>query len=386
MDPLEGLGTVGQGGQGGAATPPSAPATPPAQPAVGSGAGGQSTQPASLPAGGTQPGATSLPGTIPQQAAQDPTVRDVLAQYGYDVRGQFQNDHSALQHLVQVVRQAQEQQQYLPYAQQYMQHASQFQQYLAQQQAAQAAQQSQQQQWFNAPEFDPAWQQKIYRDQQGNLQVMPGNDPMLIHKYLQWQEHQQKFLNNFSKDPIGSIKPGIEQIVQQIAGQMVQQQLARVQEQAQAQTFIERNSEWLHQRDAGGNLAVDPRTGRPALSSLGRQFAQYVFEAESFGLRDTNSQQRYAMGLLQRDFLMSQAAGGQQQGAAQVPAQAPGQGVKDAFLQRAAGQVPQQAAAPPGNTNGNYQAPAGITVRGLQEMMAKEFAAAGIVPGTQLVG
>jgi hypothetical protein len=309
-----------------------------------------------------------------------------LAQYGYDVRGQFQNDHSALQHLVQVVRQAQEQQQYLPYAQQYMQHAAQFQQYLAQQQAAQAAQQSQQQQWFNAPEYDPSWSQKIYRDQQGNLQVVPGNDPMLIHKYLAWQEHQQKFLNNFSKDPIGSIKPGIEQIVQQVAGQMVQQQLARVQEQAQAQTFIERNSEWLHQRDAAGNLAIDPRTGRPALSSLGRQFAQYVFEAESFGLRDTNSQQRYAMGLLQRDFLMSQAAGGQQQQAAQVPAQLPGQAVKDAFLQRAAGQVPQTAAAPPGNTNGNYQAPAGITVRGLQEMMAKEFAAAGIAPGTQLVG
>lgn len=339
--------------------------------------------PASTPSSATTQETSSAAGSVGTQTAQQEqqaqNVRDVLASYGYDVRNQFQNDHAALQHMAFLARQAQEQQQILPYAQEYMRNAAEFQQWQQQRQQELARQQQPKQEpWFKAPDYDPSWQQKIYRDANGNLQVLPGNDPALINKYTAWVEHQQRFLNNFSKDPVGAIKPGIEEMVQQVAGQMIQQQLARMQEQQFAQTFIERNSEWLHERDAQGNLLQDPRTGRPALSSLGRQFAQYVQQAERMGLYDSHTQQQYAMTALQRDFLASRYQ--QQAGLSQ------GEAAKQQFLAQAAGQQAAAPAATQANTNGSYQAPNGNSLRGLQELMAREFAAAGIGPGTNLVG
>lgn len=346
-------------------------ATPPA--------GAGSTSP-STPAGGSN---VSQGASTPATPPGDPTVRDVLAGYGLDVRNQFQNDHAALQHLAMVAQQAQQQQQLIPYAQEYLQNAAAFQQWQQEQQRARQAQQQQQESWWKAPEYDPSWKEKIYRDAQGNLQVLPGNDPFLLQKYNAWVNHQQKFLNDFSRDPIGAIKPGIEQMVAQQAQQIVQQQLAAMREQTAAQQFVQQNSDWLHEKQ-NGQLVIDPRTGQPALSSLGRQFAQYVFQAHDMGLRDTASQQRYAMALMERDYYAAKMGG--QQGVTQQQTLNAGDAAKANFLQQAAaaGAATQQTTQ--ANTQGTYNAPQGMTMRGLQEMMAKEFAAAGIQPGQQLIG
>jgi hypothetical protein len=368
--------TQGSGNQG-AGTPPTFQAqTPPESPAP------QQAQTSPPPVSGAGVGA---PGPTPgaSQAAQEQSVRDYLAERGLDLRNHYQDDHAVLNHLAEVARQAQELAQYQPYVQQYMQHAGQFQQWLAEQQRQRQAQQAQQQQWWNAPEYDPSWASKIYRDEQGQYRVLPGNDPAIINKYLAWAEHQKGFFDKFARDPIAAIRPGIEQVIQEVAGRMVQQHLGQYQEQTAAQTFIEQNSDWLHEKDQSGRAVLDPRTGRPALSSLGRQFAQYVFEAERLGLQDTASQQRYAMGLVQRDFLLARAG----QAQAPPPDAAPGRNpAAQQFLQQAAQQRQQpQVQQPPGNSNGSYQSPSGPTQRGLQELLMREFAAAGIQPGQQLV-
>lgn len=374
---------VNAGATGAEIAPQNTPAPPPA---IDTGAAAGSPG-AVVPADagqGVQGGTPPQPAPAnPQAAAQAQNVRDVLAQLGVPAQ-QFPSDHAALQYLVAQTQQAQQLQGLVPYAQQYMQHAGQFQQWMAQQRQAQLAQQqAQQQKWWEAPEYDPSWAQKIGRDAAGNLTVLGGNDPAILQKYMKWVDHQQQFLNKFSQDPLGAIKPGIEQLIEQKAQALFQQQYAQIQEQQVAQSFLQQNSTWLHERDAQGNLVADPRTGGPMLSGLGRQFAHYVQEAESIGLRDSRSQERYAMALLKSDYYaakMAAGAGGQQ---AAQPGAAPADALKNQFIQQAAGtaalvgQPVGQPAAPTVN-------PQGMSSRGLAELMAKEFAAAGIQPGSVL--
>lgn len=326
-----------------------------------------------------EPASSGAP--APTDATQpSPSIRDILATFGYQGASQYQSDIDALRAAAQA---AQSSQQYNHYVNEYIQNAGAFRQWQdAQRQAQQQSLHQQQPSWWKAPEFDPSWQQKIYRDQQGNLQVLPGADPSIIQKYNAWVDHQQRFLNDFSRDPINSIKPGIEQIVQQAAGSLFQNYIAQIQEQAVAANFIQQNSEWLHERDANGNVLMDQRSGRPALSGLGRQFANYVREAESFGLNDSNSQQKYAMAALQRDFLIAKM---QQQPNNNGTGIDPTSSIKQNYLQQAAGLPNNTPATPPQNTNGNYQTAQSSPVRVLQEMLSREFASNGMNPGQPLV-
>lgn len=330
-------------------------------------------------------GGAGVPGSAAAAAAQADaqSVRDALASYGLDLRNQFQDDHQALQHLVMLARQAASQQPLVQYGQQYLQHASDFQRYLEERQRQQ--QQSQQQQsWWKAPEYDPTWARRLMRDPQtGEIKPMPGEPLDLVQKYQAWAEHQRSFLDKFAQDPIGAIKPGLEQVVQQVAQQMVQQQLASYQERQQAESFLAQNADWMFARDGQGQPLVNPATNQPALSPLGQQFAAYVFEAERMGLRDTASQQRYAMNSLQRDYL---AARYQQQAGGQAPpAPPPGEAAKQQFLQAAQAGARTAPAAPPGNTNGEYRQPNGVSQRGLQELLLQEMKAAGFQPGQPVV-
>lgn len=347
MDPLAQAESQVHGQE--ATAPAQPPAAPPPAPSA--------QQPATEAISGTGTGAG--PG-VPT-AAEALSVRDALASYGLDLRTQFQDDHAALQHLVMLARQAASQQPLVQYGQQYVQHAGEFQAYLRQKQEQQAAQQAQQQSWWKAPEYDPTWSRRLTRDPQtGEIRALPGEPPDLVQKYLAWAEHQRSFLDKFAQDPIQAIKPGIEQVVQDTAQRLMQQQLAAYQERQQAEQFLAQNADWMFARDAQGQPLVNPATQQPALSPLGQQFAGYVFEAERMGLGDTASQQKYALAALQRDYL---AAKYQQQ--AQPAA---GDAAKQQFLQQAqAGARPP--VAPAAAAQPEYRQPNGISARGLQELM-----------------
>jgi hypothetical protein len=343
---------------------------PPSPPSVGAGAAGAAA-PAPIPSGAGDGGYLS--------------VRDALANYGLDVRQQFQDDHQALQHLVGVAQQWQQAQQMLPYAQQYMRHAGQFQQWMAQQQQAAQQAQTQQQSWWKAPEYDPSWSQKLMRDPQtGEIKALPGQDPSIVGKYLAWVDHQRGFMDKFAQDPIGAIRPGIEQLVREQAQQLIQQHLGQFQERSLAQQVLQQNADWMY--DQSG--PINPQTGMPPLTPLGRQYAQYIFRAESMGITNTRDQHEYALGFLQRDYALGQLQGQGQQPGNPSPAQqqpvAPGaNAAAQQFLQQAR-QGAANPAAPAQNVNGNYQAPNGLSARGLQEAMLKELQANGIQPGQQL--
>src|SRR5262245_8122562 len=328
------------------------------------------------PAGDAAP-AGAAPGVAPGAG-----VREMLGRYGIDGSA-FQSDEQALQTLLSVANEGRQAQSMLPYAQQYLQHAGEFQQYLAERQRQAAwAQAQQQQSWWKAPEFDPTWRTRIFRDQEGALRVAPGQDPAILAKYQAWQDHQTDFLNSFSRDPIAAIRPGIEQLIEQRAGEIIARQMAYQQEQQVARAFIANNSSWLHQTDAQGNLVTDPRTGRPALSGLGRQLADYVREAEMMGLSSSDAQQRYAMTALQRDVAVARLTAAAQGGGAAPVDQA--QAMRNDFLSRAGAQYR-------GGPAAQGQAPAvpvaaAPGARGLAELMRQAFVREGFAPNQELVG
>lgn len=372
------------GSVGASSAPPGdsglAQATPVAAPAAVS---TPSASPGGLGAGaGTATAAAAQPGS-----AEWVSVRDALAGYGIDLRPQFQDDHSALQHLALAYRQAQQGSQLSEYGRLYLQHAEPFQAWMRSQQEAAQQKQAQQQGWWKAPDYDPSWLSKLTRDPQtGELRALPGSDPSIVQKYLAWQDHQRGFLERFSKDPMEAIKPGVEQIARQIAQDMVQQHLGGYQQRSQANDFVAQNSSWLHARDQQGQLLGDPRTGKPALSPLGQQFAGFVREAEQRGINDVAGQQDYALTKVQRNYLLTQFTSGQQ-GQSNL---AQGEAQKQAFLaaaQNAAngnGQGGGQRETPP-NVNGGLPPAQGLgNKRALEEMMLKEMAAGGFQAGQKL--
>lgn len=352
---------------------PSAPSAP--QPAS-STLSAPAAQPASIqPPGGGAP--ASSPGFV--------GIREALASgYGLDLRKHYPDDHAALAALANGFRQAQ---QYQPIVSQYQQHQQEFQQYLAaKQEQARQAQAQQPQSWWKAPEFDPQWRNQIVKDPvTGRLVAAEGADPNVVQKYMAAMQHTQQFLDKFAFDPIGSIRPGIEEVVREIAAELTQQQLGGYQEQVFAQSWVGQNSGWLHARDQAGNLLTDPQTGRPALSELGQRFVHYVRQGESAGMRSVQAQQEYAMGMVQRDYLMAnrqqqsqQTANGQPVQTQLTPAQQQQQASNQQFLQQAAARTPSYGAA------AAAQQPRPKNDRELQSQMMAAMAAAGYGPGSQL--
>lgn len=185
---------------------------------------------------------------------------------------------------------------FAPYAQQYAANAGEFQAWKRQQDEARRAAVEKQKNWFNPPEYDPAWEQAVYADQTtGELKVRPGYPPDTIQKLAAARQHQRQFVDKLTFDPIGAIRPGLEQVIREVAGQLVQQHLGGHEETTQANEFIQQNASWLFTQDNTG-----PNGRR--LSEWGQRFAHYAQEAESLGLAGTQKIQTYAMGMVQRDY------------------------------------------------------------------------------------
>lgn len=357
--------------------PPPAPTPAPGSqnpPGVGqSSAGyGQASQQVSAP----QPagyGQQTQPTQQAQAQQQAESVRDALASYGIDLRGQFQDDRAALAYLANQYRQAQ---QYAQAGQVYLQHRSEFERWQDEQKRQAAAQDQQKKSWWNAPQYDPGWFNKLTRNAYTNqLEVLPGHDPAIVQRVLAWQEHQRNFLDKFSQDPITAIRPGIEEVVQQVAARMVQEQLGGYSQQMSAREVYQQNQEWM--------VETDPQTGRPTLSPLGHRYAEYVKQADQAGLQGVQAQHQYALGMTQRDYLLSRVQqGGQQQQQPGTQQQVdPNQQVKNNFLQNAAQHQYQMQQPPP--PPGNSQAPPPVRTgpRALREMMLADMQANGFAPG-----
>lgn len=292
---------------------------------------------------------------------------EAARKYGLsDVAQQYPDPDAALAMMAQQIQQYRQVQPVLPYAQLYQQHQQQFQEYLRHQQEQQRQQaQAQQQAWWKAPEFKPEWRDAVEQDPQtGQWRVKDGYPPDTVQRLREALLHQRQFLDRFAFDPIGSIKPGIEEVVREEAQKIVQQHLGGYQDKVFSDSWVANNREWLFQQGPNG----------PVLSPSGQQFGAYVQQLEQAGIRDVRMQQQLALGMLQRDAAVARL---QQL----LPAQQQQQANQN-LIQGAAQNRPQ----PSGSVNsltapGAAEAPSQNAGLGLADRLRRDFAAAGLSDG-----
>lgn len=348
---------------------------------TGAGTSGTGGSPANA---GTPP--VSSPTATP--AATPVSLRDVARQHGFGEIERFGDDHQFLNHLLLQAQQTQAlqaqlqaQQDYARYGREHYQHRDAFQQFLA---AQQQKAQPEKEPWFKAPEYDPAWRAKLERDPQtGQIRAAQGAPPGLVDKYLSAVEHRETFLDKFAFDPLGTIKPGVEEVVRSIAQELVQEQLGRYQADQQARQIVQSNAQWMYDRDGQGQVRYSQQ-GMPQLSEAGKAYYSYAQQANQLGIQGEQQQHNYAIGMLQRDMALVQLQKLQGQQVAPPVQQAAGQqqispqdaseAAKNSFLAKAvAGQQHQPQHA--GSTNGKGPQNPNLS---LQEQLRNNFKQHGV--------
>jgi hypothetical protein len=287
--------------------------------------------------------ATQLPpGQVtPEAAAVASNARAIAAEMGFAQANQFQDDRAFVQALLEASQQGQHAQQQLQTYQQAQLALAQA-QTIARQQQQQAAQPPavKANAIWNPPEWNPSWNGLVTKDDKGNPTLIPGAPAEILPKYLAYQNYRSAFAEKFLGNPEETLLPLINQTAEQRAVEIVKRELAAQQEQAHIQGFVRENSQWLHARDAQGQVLRTPQ-GQLALSPAGQAFQRYVVEAANLGIGSAHGQQQYATGMLQRDVFANQAqtAGQQQQVQQQV--------VEANRRPNGAGMTVQQGVAPP---------------------------------------
>jgi hypothetical protein len=268
------------------------------QPAVGTGApAAQSGESAVTPpaAGAGQAGQAA-------QAAEWQGINDFARAQGIDLP--WKDDVQALQNLISAYRQQGQRNFYADLGRQIAPHADQVRAYLLQQQ--QMAQQAQPTRPWAAPAFKREWLAQVETDPEtGQLRAKPGYDPSLPEKVQAYADWRDKFL----QAPDEVLKPWVAAEAQQI----VQQQMATYQEQAQAQQLVQAEAQWMFQ---GG------RVGAP-LTAAGQMYGRAADQFFRAGLRDVRALHAASVAVVQNAFLRQQvrSAPAAQAAAGQTPAQ-----------------------------------------------------------------
>lgn len=306
----------GESGSGAASTPTPAPAATPA-PAQSSGTQVQAGTPAGGP--GTQPGQPT-----PQQAFN---FREQLRTLGMDP-SQYADDHAAWNALQTGITSLSEQRRQ---ADELARHG---QYYLANKAAMDAAVQARQvqpgtpaaaateQKWWNPPEWNEEWERYLVKDPKtGQLVSVMGADPSLPLKYQQHRDWQATSFKKLMADPIGTLKPGLEPLVKEMAMAMVKEHLSGYDDRQFANQFVQGQAQaWAFQKDANGQVMRNQYTGQPVLAPAGQAFVRNVQAVESLGIKDVRAQQQLATILTEYEAM--KAMMGQQGGQPANPQQA----------------------------------------------------------------
>ena len=269
-------------------------------------------------------------------------------------------------------RNLQQYQQLIPYAQEYMEHKEAFDQWRngqtqpqqAPAPAPQAPQQEERAPWLG-PEVKPEHKRYLVKDENGR-DAIAENAPLdarySLENYLQ---HRADFAQNFLNNPEEALGPMIQQQAQQIAQEMIAEELGSRDEHHYITGLEEQNKDWLYEADGT----------TPTKEGLAIQ--QYIQSAVDLGINGAEQRWEYATAMVERDLMLrvseseKQAQQAQQfqqslppQQAAPVPQQAPAAPVaqnsaeKDIeFLRREASRNPSRSAGQPkqGSSDGGGQ-------------------------------
>ncbi len=240
------------------------------------------------------------------------SIRDAAKEFGYEGIGQFDDDESALKHLIERASAEPapaQNDQLLQYGQRYVDHAADFEQYMRdreQQQAAAEVKTDEPQKFWDPPEWNQSWMNQVEVDpDSGQFRPTNGGTPETVsrvQKYVQYrQDQQERFWNN----PHAYFEPYLQQREDQLETRMkelVDQSMGQERTQLQTRQFVDQNAAWLYQKDAQENVVFDPQNGHPLLTEDGQRFAGYAHQLSGLPLQQ---QQELAMKLLEADRVLS---------------------------------------------------------------------------------
>jgi hypothetical protein len=325
----------------GSPAPSPQPAAPPGQPAPGRRPGPAQPQPAApapQPAPGQQPGrpqpaqpqsqpaGSRIPAGPPQPGAPAPawSFRDQLMQAGWDTSS-YPDDAAAWQAfqggLNRQLAEVQQARELARYGQYYLANRQQIDAFMRGQPAPGAAPQPGQSQpvrpgaptpgvagplWNNVPEWKPEWRDYMTEDGLGNLRAKDGADPTLPMKYQEYLKWQRATLDGFLRDPIGTLKQGLVDLVREQATQLATSTTQNYDEHQWARQYVAAQ-DWIIQKDPTTGVALqNTMTGQPLLTPLGQMFFSEVQRLRAAGVSDVRMQQQLAERAVMNSVLLSE--------------------------------------------------------------------------------
>lgn len=357
--PLLNPDTGGTTGQSAPATPqaPTTPvSTPSPTPIVSSSAPATPSTP--VEAGGLGGSSVSTPPSHRQWASQA---------LGFDFT-RYADDNAAADAIRSVMQQAQQwRQDSQRFNQEVAPNWTQFQEFLKTRQAP-AQPQAQTKDWWGAPEYDPRWEQALEPDGQGGYRVKPGFAPDTLHKFTQYQQFQKEAVQKLLRNPIETLKPGIEQLVQPLIQQAIQQSMGGYQQHQVGQQIVQQHSSWIY------SPTPNPVTGARDFTPAGAYYVKQIQRLDAMGVKDPQAAHEIAMGQT-KAALFEQMYSSQLHGQQQVTPQQQPVGILPNGTPGPVNRIAQYASNGVQNTDRTQQPNA---PQSLQALLKQAFAEAGL--------
>lgn len=216
----------------------------------------------------------------------------------------------ALQREQALQHQLRQYQSILPVASDYLSNREMYERWKAGQQAPQQAPAAQptadEQGWWNPPKVRDAYRQYLVKDENGREVIAPDAPLDARHALAEYQAYRAEFAKKFLENPEETLAPMVARVAEQRAQELIQQQLARRDEEHFVTQVEHENADWL--RDENGNVS------REAVLAQ-----KYVEDAKRYGIQGARPRWEYAKAMVERELLL----GFYQQAMAGTPSQQP---------------------------------------------------------------
>jgi hypothetical protein len=207
----------------------------------------------------------------------------------------------ALQH------QLRQYQSFLPVASDYLSNREMYERWKAGQQAPQQPPPTAEEQgWWNPPKIRDAYRQYLVKDENGREIIAPEAPLDARHALAEYQAYRAEFAKKFLENPEETLAPMVAKVADQRAQELIQQQLARRDEEHFVSQVEHENADWL--RDESGNVSRE--------AVLAQKFVE---DAKRFGIQGARPRWEYAKAMVERELLLNFYQQANQQSAPQQP-------------------------------------------------------------------
>ena len=283
--------------------------------------GPDDTQPSIAP----EPSLPAQPGLAPQAQPQQPhqsvatpqqqtpAWAQRLQQAGIDPSA-FRSEDDLVNAYLQVQRQQSELEPYAAYGRQFLPYAQQFGDFLRNRLAPQQPEQPQQsaaqakrsidetlrEHWsglWKKPAYDPTWERLVKINPETGLYegVSPYVNAQAVDGMNNYREWQRQAVNDLLNDPFDLTWKAMQPGIQELARQIVQEELASHVVSRDFQTLEQQYEQILYQHDQAGNRITDQFTGEPRWTPFGEHVVNQMHILQRAGITDPYTNFEYAV-------------------------------------------------------------------------------------------